>query len=229
MTYISDFISLFFPSYCPLCGEKILNTEKEICLSCLNLLAITPLDDECTHELQNKFKGRLTIQGVYAPFPFSKESKIQEVMHLLKYKKKYNIGLRLGNYLGQELSKSKHLKNIDFIIPIPIHKQKKKRRGYNQSEIIAQGICKHLQKPILTNVLHRKTSGVSQTQKRKLQRWENVKDLFEIKNFSDLEEKNILLVDDVITTGSTMQICSELLIKKAKARVFLCALAYAIN
>ena len=153
---------------------------------------------------------------------------VQRMIHELKYKNNKEIGYYMGELFGLKLNESVLFEDIDYVIPVPLHKKKLRKRGYNQSEIIAKGICKTFKKELNTDNLYRKIYSSTQTRKSRFQRWENVKDIFGIKEVSRFRSKHILLVDDVITTGSTLEACAYSLNQIDEIKISLAALAYTL-
>jgi len=145
-------------------------------------------------------------------------------LHLMKYKGRKDIAMNLGIYYGAELSRT-HFAETDLMIPVPLHPEKLRQRGYNQSEYIAQGMSVYLKKPVNTSSLLRKVANPTQTRKSGFDRWENVEGIFTVSEPETLKEKHILLVDDVVTTGATMDACANTLLQVPGVRVSLASLA----
>ncbi len=174
------------------------------------------------------FWGRVNIKAATSFLFFSKQGKVQNLIHQLKYRRQKDVGIELGRIFGKDLQQSPHFTNIDFIIPVPLHPKKLSKRGYNQSLVIAEGLKKSMGIEIFTG-LQRKTHSSTQTKKSRYQRWENVKDIFEIINPEKLENKNILLIDDVLTTGATLEACAAVLSEVPNITISIATLAYAHN
>lgn len=177
--------------------------------------------------MEQLFWGKVEIEHAAALYHFSKSSRLQQVIHQLKYKGRKDIGFTLGKLLGKELSQSSLYQNIDIIIPVPLYKKKKNKRGYNQSEEIAKGVSEEMNVPLNTSILIRKAFTTTQTRKKRFERWENVKEVFTIQNLSTLKNKHILLIDDVCTTGSTLVACAEQLSTIDNVRISVATVAYA--
>jgi len=171
--------------------------------------------------------GRFSFEQAMAFVYFQKGNRVQNLMHQLKYNKKPEVGIRLGELYAWQLIRSKGWKNADLIIPIPLHQERLKKRGYNQSEEISKGLASVLKLPLSTQHLVRTENTESQTKKSRFARYENLKDAFIIKNPSELIQKHIILVDDVMTTGATMEACSIELLKIEGLKISICTLAYA--
>ena len=172
------------------------------------------------------FWGRVDVKMVAAFYYFRKGSRVQRLLHQLKYKGDENVGEIIGLHYGYELNESVFFQNIDYIIPVPLHKNKLKKRGYNQSESFARGLSKSMKIPINTTDLYRKVDSKTQTKKTRFKRWENVGEIFGVQENSDLENKTILLVDDVVTTGATIEASSQVLLQK-KCKILVVAIACA--
>ena len=175
----------------------------------------------------NFFWGKLQVENTTALFFFTKGSRIQRVIHQLKYKGRKDIGFWLGQLLGKDLLESPYFQEIDYIIPVPLHKKKKDKRGYNQSEIIAKGVSEKMEIPVNVRVLIRNNFTKTQTLKKRFERWENVKDVFSIQNAHLLEGSHILLIDDVCTTASTLISCIEQLSSIKDVKISVATVAFA--
>lgn len=229
MTLINDFISLIYPKTCMACGKSLYKNENCLCTYCLYHLPKTNFHLEKDNEVERVFWGRVRIESAASFLYFSKGGKVQKIMHKLKYKGRQEIGVFLGEQYGLELLNSDTFKNIDIIIPVPLHKMKLKKRGYNQSEKFAEGLSLSMKKPVSTDNLYRKIFSETQTKKTRYKRWQNVESIFDIKNPELLKSKHILLVDDVITTGATMEACVNVLKKVEDIKISIASIAYASN
>ena len=229
MSYLNDFISLIYPHLCAACGEVLLKNEKTICTSCLFHLPKTNYHKYKDNPVSKTFWGRMNIESAAAIYYFTKSGNVQNMIHEFKYKGDKKIGSYLGKMYGNELKHSEIFNNIDIIIPIPLHPKKEKKRGFNQSEIFADGLSISMHKPVDTISLIRTYSSESQTRKSRFNRWENVKEIFSIQHPENLINKNILLVDDVITTGATIEACGSLLLEIEGVKLFIVSIAVASN
>ena len=171
------------------------------------------------------FWGRVDLEMATSFYVFSKKSKVQNLLHHLKYKGVKEVGAVIGELFGFELKDSKFYKNIDLIIPVPLHQNKLNKRGYNQSEWIALGLSQSMNIPIDTLSLYRTSDSQTQTKKSRYKRWENVGEIFDVAN-NHIDGKSILLVDDVVTTGATIEACAQVLIQH-NCKVFVATIAYA--
>jgi len=225
--WISDFINLFFPNLCQACGKSLIKNEHILCLSCLHKLPKTNFHMHENNPISRIFWGRANIHAATSFLFFNKGGQVQKLIHQLKYKANTETGRYLGELLGNDLKKSKLFKDIDVIIPVPLHKKKLHKRGFNQSEIISEGISNSMQVPINIHSLQRLEHTETQTKKTRYSRWENVKGKFGIIDLAGLEGKHILLIDDVLTTGATLESCAQTLLEIPQVTVSMATLAYA--
>jgi ComF family protein len=206
-----DFINLIYPQPCFACGEILGKNEDSICTSCIVNLPKTNYHLQNENPLNKIFWGRVSIEMVAAYYHFNKGNKVQNLLHQLKYKGAKNVGEKIGLIYGYELLESTNFKDVDFIVPVPLHPKKLKKRGYNQSESFANGLAQSLKIEVITNLLLRAVNSETQTKKSRFNRWENVATIFTISDTINITGKHILLVDDVITTGATIEGCAQLL------------------
>jgi ComF family protein len=213
---------------CVTCGDKLLAQEKSICLACFCKLPKTNNFKEPDNVLEQLMAGRMPFERIASFCIFAKKGTIAPLIHHLKYRNRDDIGILLGEMYGKELLGSEFLQSIDVIVPVPLHRKKKKQRGYNQAEMIAKGLSKATSVPISTDNLIRTIHNPTQTKFDKTRRWENVKDIFDVKNPEEFENKHILLVDDVITTGSRLEGCGEALQKCSGLKISIVAIGEAL-
>ena len=173
------------------------------------------------------FWGRVDLFSATSFLFFNKGGNVQQLMHALKYRNKKEVGVHLGKLFGKELVNSPLFEDVDLIIPVPLHPKKYHQRGFNQSEVIASGIGQEMSRPVDIQTLVRLVRTSSQTRKSRYDRWENVKDAFGVKNPSTIIGKHILLVDDVLTTGATLEACASVLLDIENTRVSVATLGYA--
>lgn len=216
---IDSLINLLFPNVCAACGTLLLKGEKTVCTTCRYLLPRTKYELYQDNPLMLNFLGQMPFNAVTAEFFFSKTGHVQALIHGLKYHGAKGNGVFLGQEIGKSIKDAPAFQKIDFIIPIPLHPKKEKIRGYNQSMVIAQGIGEETGIPIAHNYLIRKAFTATQTKKSREERWENVKDIFDVINVEKLEGKHVLLVDDVITTGATLMAAGKALYKVKNIKV----------
>lgn len=220
---LNDLISLFYPNNCVCCKRPLSKGETDCCLICFSELPRTNYYKYPENPVAKLFWGRIELTYGFSTYHFTKRGKIQTLMHELKYRNKTNIGVFLGREIGKEISQIDH--QLDYIIPVPLHPKKQQLRGYNQSTFIATGISEILKIPYSETILIRNTDTSSQTRKSKYERWENVSEIFSVTSQKEVNGKNFLLVDDVITTGSTLESCAHQLLSKGANSVAIAVIA----
>lgn len=208
ISFIDAIIGLFYPQVCAACGASLFKWEKLVCTRCRSFLPKTGYEKNEDNPLARIFYGRVRLKAVTACFFFSKEGKVQHLIHELKYKGNSDAGVFLGQELGKTLKEAPLFQGLDYLIPVPLHPKREKERGYNQSMMIAQGISEVTGIPIGDRFLLRSVHTATQTHKSKEERWQNVKDIFELRHAEQLENKYVLLIDDVLTTGATLEACA---------------------
>ncbi|MBE3085121.1 MAG: ComF family protein, partial [Bacteroidetes bacterium] len=213
MSYIynlwDDFISLLFPRLCYACGNHLLRNENLICTECYVVIPRTNYHIEKENPVAQLFWGRCLIEKAAAFSFYNKGSRIRNLIHNLKYKGIKEVGYELGRIYGLSLKSSGFTSDIDQIIPVPLHLSKKRIRGFNQSDIISMGIADVTGLPVDTVSLARITASATQTKRSRYDRWTNVEGIFHVTDPEIIRGKHILLVDDVITTGSTIESCAN--------------------
>lgn len=223
-----DFISLLFPRLCYACGNNLMRNETLICTECYILIPRTNYHLKPDNPVSQLFWGRCNIERAAAFSFYTRESRIRKLIHQLKYKGIKEIGSELGRIYGNTLKSSEFLKEIDLIIPVPLHPSKIRQRGFNQSDLIAGGLSESTGIPVDSDLLERKTVTKTQTRKSRYDRWTNVQDIFKVTGENRLKDMHILLVDDVITTGSTIEACANELLKGENIKVSVAALAFSV-
>ena len=224
---IEDLIALFYPNTCIICGENLLKKEECICTLCLYKLPKTDCFRQQENSVSKLFWGRVQLQNAVALYQFHKGGGVQKLIHELKYTRGKDTGVFLGKQLGYALKESLYFHNIDYILPIPLHPKKEKLRGYNQSKYLAKGIQEILQVKINAHSLIRVEDTDSQTRKKRFSRWENMMNSFALKMPEKLIGTHILLVDDVVTTGATLEACAQKLLEIEGVRVSIATIAVA--
>jgi ComF family protein len=222
----ADFISLFYPRHCFACNMGLAKGEETVCSACMLELPRTDYHKNLENALFMRLQGRVPLQFATSFFLFRKGGKVQRLLHQLKYNNHPEIGETLGRVYGEELRQHDFHERIDSIIPVPLHASRKRRRGYNQSTEFGKGLSASLAKPCQEDVLVRITKTETQTKKTKLMRWQNVKEVFHVAKPEQLRQKNVLLVDDVITTGATIEACVEMLLEAGCKSVSIASIAY---
>ena len=201
-----DLLDLFYPRTCVGCGRVLIRTETDLCMSCLLQLPIISNTNKERNLMEERFYGRFDVEDAASFLYYEKETVAQSLLHEIKYRGNKELGKRLGRMFGARI-KNRFFADVDGIIPVPLHANKMKSRGYNQSEWIAKGIAEAIEKPVWTDVLVRIVENATQTRKNAYERWENVKGIFRLLDKRDVEGKHLLIVDDVMTTGATMEAC----------------------
>lgn len=204
---LHELTHFFYPNVCVVCGNELLPGEKGACLQCLYKLPKTHNFSEPDNDAEKLMAGRIPFERIASYCVYAKEGTLPPLIHHLKYRHKQEIGLLLGRMFGKDLIGSEFIYSVDLIVPVPLHPKREKRRGYNQAAIIANGLSEVTGLPVSTNNLIRIVYNPTQTKRTKTQRWENVKDIFKVADPRLFERKHLLLVDDVITTGSTLEAC----------------------
>ncbi len=210
---LSDFVSLFFPQYCRGCHESLVKGEDIICTKCMLELPRSNYHLQVENPFYLKFRGRIPVRFVMTLFKFVKKGKVQHLLHALKYKNQPEIGSMLGKVYASDLIRSGYQNSFDLIVPVPLHPSKKRKRGYNQSEEFAKGLGEIFKVPASDQFLIRNQETSTQTRKSRVERWANVSDVFSVPDEAQVSRKRILLVDDVVTTGATLEACGQKLIE----------------
>jgi ComF family protein len=215
---------LFFPHICLGCGSDVIDKENFICLQCINDLPHTNFAMHANNPVEKRFWGRIALTSATSEFYFSKDSIIQNLIHEFKYKGNKKVALFLGSLIGKSLLNSNRFP-IEAIIPLPLFEKKEKQRGYNQTEILAEGISEVMNVPVIKNNVVRTVHTETQTKKGRLERWTNVEKVFAVNEPEKLKGKHLLLVDDVITTGSTLEACAKKILEVDHVLVSIATLA----
>ncbi|MDR2813670.1 MAG: double zinc ribbon domain-containing protein [Prevotellaceae bacterium] len=230
INFFSDFFSLIFPNQCEACGGLLPLREHIICATCRRKMPYTGYCQQQGNPMEQSFRLHAPVENVCALFFVGKKTPYSRLVHQLKYHSKPYIGVALGQELGNELAKVAAYSDVDFIIPIPLHAKRERKRGYNQSERIAAGISLSTGKPVRTDVVLRQRYNETQTKKNREERSINVSGIFAVhpEVAPELLGKHILLVDDVLTTGSTVASCIGAILSAASCRVSVATLGVAV-
>lgn len=223
----SSTLHLFYPHVCTGCGSDLLQEDNLLCLHCINNLPKTNFAQHQNNPVEKIFWGRIPIAAAHSEFYFAKESLLQHLIHQLKYKNNTDIGFYLGQLMGKTLSDSNSFNNIEYLVPLPLYPDKERKRGYNQAAIICNGMSEVMNVPVLVGNVIRQRFTETQTRKHRTERWENVEGSFVVKDATVLKGKNILLVDDVITTGATLEACGTTILQTDDVKLFIATLAHA--
>ena len=220
-------LQLFYPHVCTGCGSDLLQEDNQLCLHCINELPHTNFAQHNNNPVEKIFWGRIPITAAHSEFYFSKESLLQQLIHQLKYKNNTDIGFYMGEMMGKTLLDSKRFDHIDYLIPLPLYPDKERKRGYNQAAIICNGMSEVMNVPVLNGNVIRQRFTETQTRKHRTERWENVEGSFVVKDPEALKGKAVLLVDDVITTGATLEACGVTLLQTSDLKLYIATLAHA--
>lgn len=221
-TISSALVDIFYPKKCQICEVDLNINEQHVCLSCRYDLPYIVQNKNELQQLQKIFWGRIQVEQVFSLLNYQKGNQVQQLLHQLKYNQKTRMGEYFGEVLGEAISKESA---VDFILPVPLHPKKLKKRGYNQSSVIAKGIGRSLNVHVKERALIRNTFNLSQTRFSKYDRWNNVRNIFSVINPKQLENKHLLLVDDVLTTGATLEACAHELLQVKNCSVSIATLA----
>ena len=228
MKLLKDFLNLLFPDCCLSCQGVLLENEEKICTACRANLPFTnfhkqnPKDNPVTQ----KFFGKIPILYGLAFLQFTKSGKVQRILHQIKYQNQPELAQMLGIWYGYELSKHQ-INEFDYIVPVPLHPNKLKIRGYNQSDYFAEGLAEQMQIACTKELLQRNAATSTQTKKNRLERWKNVENVFELSDTESVAGKSVLIVDDVVTTGSTLEACAKVLLEAKAKHISVAAIALA--
>ncbi|PTN10644.1 ComF family protein [Mangrovibacterium marinum] len=222
-----QFIELIFPRSCVVCQCKLIQSEQYLCLRCLLQMPRTNHHKQRENVMEQLFYGRVPIERGCSFFEFKKGSQYQQILHELKYRGQKQLGEYIGVLFGTSLKEDASISSADLICPVPLHPRKEKKRGYNQSYHIAVGLSQSLGIPINNSNLRRCTHSSTQTRKSRWERWQNVESIFELQKPEQFEGKHLILIDDVVTTGATLEACATAILSRCNARVSVLTLAIA--
>lgn len=225
-TIFANTTHLFYPHICNGCGSDILSDESLLCSKCFINLPVTNFAMNPNNPIEKIFWGRIPLVAAHSEYFFSKSTLIQHLIHQLKYKGNTEIGHYLGALMGKTLLESKRF-NIEGLIPLPLFPDKQRKRGYNQAAVICDGIAEVMQIPVLNDYLIRQHFTETQTKKHRTERWENVAESFAVQQASFLKGKHVLLVDDVVTTGATLEASAQKLLAIQDLQISIATLAFA--
>lgn len=221
-------LHLCYPHICAGCGQDLPDEDAELCLRCLHSLPETCFEQHPGNPVEKLFRGRLPLVAATAQFYFTKESLMQQLLHLLKYKGQKDLGLYLGRLMGRQLLQAARI-IPDALVPLPLFPQRERKRGYNQATILCQGMAEVMHLPVLDKVITRPEHTDTQTKKGRVDRWKNMEGKFAIVNRDAIRGKHLLLVDDVITTGATLEACGHELLQQENTRLSVASLCIATH
>lgn len=222
---VKNLLNLFFPKVCLACNYTLMDNEKYICTLCRHELPVTNYHNESSNAVKNILYGRVQLENATSLLHFSKKGRVQQMMHNLKYRGFEDVGIVLGRWLGAELSDIEEYQSIDVVIPVPLHKSRLRKRGYNQVSKFGREIALALNAEYNENVLAKTAASRTQVFKDRLTRSTEISFKFRLINSQAINGKHILLVDDIITTGSTIEACANELLKASDVRISLATMA----
>ena len=224
-----DFRNLLYPRFCQCCQEVLLKNESVICVRCLYELPVTNFHEDNENATVKVFYGRINIEQAASLLLFEKKGKVQQLIHNLKYKGQEEVGDFLGKWMGTELKKLPAFREVTVVVPVPLHKSKLRKRGFNQVEKFGKQIALALQVPYVDSVLLKKTSTLTQTFKSRLLRWGELEESFSIENPQILAMAHVLIVDDLVTTGATIEACAGKLLSIPGVKISVASMAIAVG
>lgn len=227
MKWISDLIDLIFPRHCYVCGEVLSRQEQDLCLNCLYKLP--KIEKIHLDELEKAFWGKCDIVSATAYIYYRKGSPYNRLLHKMKYNNHPDVGCRLAIMAAESIMPSGFFDGIDAIVPLPLSKKKRRQRGYNQCDYIAEGLSQKTGIPIIKECVVRNKANETQTHKSRDERWKNVEGIFTLANPEAIEGKHILLIDDILTTGATLTNCAIAIQQRCNCRISIFTLAYTYN
>lgn len=224
-----DLVSLVFPGMCEACNRLLRRGEEVICTECQYALPQTHYHEERNNAIEKHFWGRVEVFRAASFYFFQKGSRIQHLIHQLKYRGRTDVGVKLGTLYGAQLREQDDYKSAEVVLPVPLHPSKERQRGYNQVNLFCEGISGAMEIPSLPHLLVRTKATETQTHKSRFERWDNVGSVFQISDPEKLEGKHVLLCDDVITTGSTLEACARAILSVAGTTVSIATIACAVK
>ncbi len=228
-SWIDPVFWLYFPKNCPACGRPLRLFGANICGRCSQNLPETHFFEAPNNPIEKIFYGRLPISAGAAAWYFHKNSALQALLFQLKYKSNKDVGLFIGKQMGALLAASERFSSIDALVPVPLHPQALSKRGFNQAALICEGIGQVWHKPVLTGAIARTKHTSTQTKQTRAERWDNMENAFTVKDPTSINGKHLLIIDDVITTGATIEACGKTLLTIKDVRVSVAAAAYPLK
>jgi ComF family protein len=225
-TFFESALHLLYPHVCAGCGSDLVLQGDVICVNCISQLPVTNFHRHADNAVERVFWGRLPLVMATSFVYFNKGSIVQQLLHQLKYKGNKEVGLFFGRRIGETLAESGRLGNVDALVPLPLHPKKEKSRGFNQAAIICEGMGTVMKLPVFDRVVGRTIITDTQTKKNRMDRWQNTVGRFQVIDEGAIRDKHLLLVDDVITTGATLEACGGQLLKGGNVRLSIASLAY---
>ena len=227
-SYFNDLAHLFFPHVCEGCGTDVLSNESLLCGACFVKLPETGFIKEPNNPVEKIFYGRIKVEAAGSAFYFTKHSMLQHLIFQLKYRGNKDVGFYLGKLLGYQLMQTNRFDDVDIIIPLPLNPRKERKRGYNQAAMIAEGIVSVWKRPIVKDTVQRLVFTETQTHKDRISRWQTMEGVFATSNEEAIRNKHVLLIDDIVTTGATLEACGEKLLQVSNTKLSIVTAAYTI-
>jgi len=224
-TLFADFVSLLYPELCVICGEPLIESEKYFCFACFLKLPKTNYHLIPENRAIERLAGKVSLVKASSYFYYNKGGAAQKLIAEIKYRGNRKLGEWIGGYLAEDMISSGFFQGIDYLVPVPLHRSKEKKRGFNQAEKIAEGIAKVTRIPVENDNVIREKANISQTGKGIFDRWKNTLNLFDLKDTELFKKKHILLIDDVLTTGSTLEAVAQSLLKSQEVKISILTLA----
>ncbi len=224
----NELLHLFFPHVCEGCGSDIIDKDHQICLRCIANLPVSNFLSQPGNAVEKKFYGRMPVRNAGAAYYFTKDSVLEKLIYALKYRSNKDIGFYLGKLVGRYLMETQNYDSVDVLVPLPLNPRREKKRGYNQATVLCEGIASIWQKPVYDKAVIRKVHTETQTKKDRISRWQNMDGVFMVNDTAAMSNKHILLVDDIITTGATLEACGSEIVKVPGASLSIATLAYTV-
>ena len=228
-TIRDSLLQIFYPHVCAGCGSDAVTAESQLCVKCIYQLPVTGFEKHSDNPIEKMLSGRVRFQNATAQLYFTKESLIQKLMHQFKYRGNKELGRQLGVMMGAHLKESKRFDEIEALVPLPLFENKEYKRGFNQSKILCEGIAEVMNVKIVDDAIIRPMATETQTKKNRVERWKNMEGKFYLQKGNKISQKHVLLVDDVITTGATIESCANTLLEPGDVRVSIASLCFASN
>ena len=219
-------LHLFFPHCCAGCGSDVLSNEQLLCLSCTSRLPLTNFHRYADNPVAHIFRGRLPLINATSYLYFTKDSLLQHLMHQFKYKNRKEIGHWFGRRMGEALLESTCFTLPDALVPIPLFAARQRKRGYNQAAILCEGMAEMMGIPVWTEIVTRTTLTETQTRKNRIERWQNMEGRFSLQQAAAIRDKHLLLVDDVITTGATLEACGQAMLVAGNVKLSIATMGF---
>lgn len=226
---LHSLLHLFLPHHCAGCNSDIISNRQVLCMHCIDRLPLTNFHMHGNNPVEKIFWGRIAVTCAASYLYFSKDSLLQRIVHHLKYKGNKELGLFIGRKMGEALTQTNRFNDIDVIVPLPLYAARERKRGYNQALVLCQGMAEIFNRPVLHQVISRRSLSETQTHKNRIERWQNMQGKFALQQPEAIAGKHILLVDDVITTGATLEACGQELLTAESTRLSIMTMAYTVK